>query len=217
LGRDSLESPKWARETVIHGVGVYRRGKYVASVYAGADRGRGAKRVSTREYRTWFDMLSRAYNKKYSERHPTYADVTVDSRFHDFQEFCLWGEKQVGFSKDKFELDKDILVKGNKVYSPEVCVFVPQEVNKLFTKRDAKRGEYPIGVYFDAQAGKFKAQIQIDSVVTTLGRYDEFYDAFLAYKSAKEANIRRLGLKWKDDIDARVFAAMQTYEVDIDD
>jgi hypothetical protein len=71
--------------------------------------------------------------------------------FKDFQEFAEWCQHQVGYlEKDDrghyWQLDKDILVKNNKVYSPSTCVFVPKSLNCLLEKRANHRGAYPIGV-----------------------------------------------------------------------
>jgi len=114
-------------------------------------------------------------------------------------------------------LDKDILQKGNKLYSKDTCCFVPQEVNSLLIKRDNSRGEYPVGVCFRKATGKFMAQLTVNGKQKTLGYFTTPEEAFQVYKAAKEAQIKAVADKWKYLLDERVFQALLAYEVNIDD
>lgn len=87
------------------------------------------------------------------------------------------------------ELDKDILTPGNKVYSPDTCVFVPQEINKLIANEKVNTGEHPVGIHFNKSRGKFMAKIKIEGVSVNLGRFNNAIDAELAYLKAKYKNI----------------------------
>lgn len=80
----------------------------------------------------WKGMLERCYCEKWHIKKPSYIGCSVDERWHNFQVFAEWFEQNY---KDGFELDKDILFKGNKVYSPETCCFVPSEINILFKRK----------------------------------------------------------------------------------
>ena len=51
----------------------------------------------------------------------------------------------------------------------------------------------------------------------TLGYYITAEEAFYAYKQAKEAHIKEVANKWKDQIDIRVYEALMKYEVEIMD
>ena len=119
-------------------------------------------------YQAWSNMLTRGYSKKYKNERTTYKDVTVCEEWHNFQNFAKWFEENY---IEGWHLDKDILVKGNKVYSEGACCFVPPEINNLFTKADRIRGKYPIGVYEDKQAGKFKVRISVEGKQKHVGRY----------------------------------------------
>lgn len=172
----------------------------------------------TKEYRLWREMLNRCYNVGYQKVQPTYIDCSVSENFKYFQYFKEWCNNQIGFNsvdeKGKpFALDKDILVKGNRVYNEDVCVFVPQEVNLLFTKRDKSRGEYPIGVSFHKSRGMLTATLNNKY----LGYFNTAEQAFQVYKTAKEAYIKEVANKWKDKIDPKVYEALMNYEVHIDD
>ena len=106
-------------------------------------------------YRAWTNMLKRAYSDKYKKKQPTYEGVTVCEEWHSFMRFRAWMESQVWEGK---ELDKDILVHGNKVYSPTTCVFVDKGVNLFLTDHTSARGEWPIGVYWNEHAKKFMSR-----------------------------------------------------------
>ena len=106
-------------------------------------------------YKTWASMLNRCYSTKLHERLPTYKGCSVSEEWLTFSVFKNWMEKQ---DWQDNQLDKDLLIEGNKVYSPETCVFVTQVVNLFTTERGASRGEWPIGVYWHKGANKFKSQ-----------------------------------------------------------
>ena len=172
----------------------------------------------TKEYRLWNNMLKRCYSVGCQKVRPTYIDCSVSENFRYLQYFKEWCNNQIGFNsvdeKGKpFALDKDILVKGNRVYNEDVCVFVPQEVNLLFTKRDKSRGEYPIGVSFHKSRGMLTATLNNKY----LGYFNTAEQAFQVYKTAKEAYIKEVANKWKGRIDPKVYEALMNYEVHIDD
>lgn len=171
----------------------------------------------TKCYMTWVHMLQRCYDSKYQKKHPTYKGCTVCEEWWNFQVFAEWYyEHYYEFgNNERMTLDKDILHKGNKVYSPETCVFVPQFINSLFTKRDNERGDYPIGVR--EKGNKFQARLTKDNETIYLGRFNTPNEAFLAYKQAKEEYIKEVAEEYKDKIPYELYEAMLNYEVDIDD
>jgi hypothetical protein len=115
------------------------------------------------------------------------------------------------------ELDKDILIKGNKIYSPDTCIFVPHEINMLFIKRNAKRGKYPIGVSYDKQKKKFEASCSINNKQKRIGRFSTAEDAFNAYKIYKEGLIKQVATIYKAKIPYELYNALINYEVEITD
>lgn len=173
--------------------------------------------VKLKEYKLWRALLGRCYNTKTKSRSPSYVGCSVSDNFKYYPYFKDWCSRQIGFGRDGFELDKDILVKGNKIYSEGTCCFVPKEINLLFCKSNSLRGCYPIGVNLNKLSGKFKASVTYGNVVKSLGCYDTSEEAFQAYKEAKELRIKEVANKWKDQIDLRVYEALMKYEVHIDD
>lgn len=164
-------------------------------------------------YTTWRNMMARAYTLRYQEKHPTYISCSVDERWHNFQVFAEWFEKNY---IEGWELDKDILVKGNKIYSPETCCFVPKEINYLFIKCDSKRGKYPIGV--TKIGNRFTSQISKGvNGHKYLGLFKTPEEAFRAYKKEKEDYARELADKWVHKISIKVYNALIKYKVEIND
>lgn len=105
-------------------------------------------------YRKWADMLNRCYSEKELAKRPSYAGCSVAVEWLNFMAFREWMDRQAWKG---MHLDKDILVQGNRVYSPNTCIFVTQQLNKFMTDSGAARGEYPIGVEFQKIAGKFRS------------------------------------------------------------
>jgi hypothetical protein len=161
-------------------------------------------------------MLERSYSKNIKDVQPSYKNVTVCEEWHNFQNFAQCFEENYNPEyMHGWHLDKDILVKGNKVYSPETCCFVPHEVNTLFTKKNVNRGEYPIGVT-NSKWG-LRAYVSINNKSTDLGSYRTPEEAFQAYKTAKEQYIKEVADKWKGLISDEVYQAMYNYQVEITD
>jgi len=170
-----------------------------------------------REYNLWQGMLERCFDEKFKQRRTTYNDVTCSKEWLSMTKFIEDVSQMRGFGLDGWALDKDILQKGNKLYSKDTCCFVPLEVNNLLVKSDNSRGEYPVGVCFHKTRGKFMAYLRINGKLKHLGLFTTPEEAFQVYKLAKEAYIKVVAHKWKHLLDERIFQALMSYEVAIDD
>lgn len=175
-------------------------------------------------YNSWSGMLERCYNKKCKQMHPTYIDCVADERFHNFQYFYNWYIEN-NWSNSDLSLDKDILVKGNKIYSPDTCVLVDSNINSIFIKCNKSRGKYPIGVTVDKRYGSIYAQASINNKDGTygnkyLGVFKTVEDAFNSYKSFKESYIKQVADEYKlkyPNFPQKLYDAMYSYEVEITD
>ena len=195
---------------------------YVASVHgvgiAGAKYPITINGVHTKEYELWCNMLKRCYSDTYQKKQPTYKGCEVSNNFLRYEYFYEWCHNQIGFDNEGWHLDKDLLVKGNKVYSEDSCIFIPKEINLLLTKSTASRGEHLIGVYWDKTNKAFKAQVSKSKGKREhLGLFNTEIEAFNAYKEAKESFIKEQANNWKDQIDPRAYKALMNYTVEITD
>lgn len=178
----------------------------------------------TKCYRTWINMLKRCYDPKFHEKYPTYKGCKVYDKLLNFQNFAKWYEDNYyEIPGENMCLDKDILVKDNKIYSPETSVFVPEKINLLFIKRDKSRGEYPIGVDYYKQTGKFRVQCRVydykenKKKKINLGYYNTPEEAFNVYKEFKENYIKQVADYYRDQIPKKLYDAMYRYEVEMND
>ena len=191
----------------VFGVGV------LGTKYPISDGGR-----NTKEYTLWNNMLKRCYNDDCKKKQPTYEDCEASENFKYYEYFYEWCHKQIGFGNEGWHLDKDLLVKGNKVYSENTCVFIPREINSLLIKREASRGEHLIGVCWCSKDKAFIAQVRKNKGKREwLGYFKTEIEAFKAYKTAKEAFVKEQANKWKDKIDDRAYKALMKYTVEITD
>ena len=191
----------------VYGVGVIGD-KYPSKVYG----------VLTKEYKLWTSMLVRCYSDNSKKRRPTYEGCEVSDNFKSYEYFYEWCNKQVGFGVEGFELDKDLLVKGNKLYSEDSCVFIPVEINSLLVKRENMRGKYLIGVHWCNTKKVFVAQVSRNKGMQEhLGVFNTELEAFRAYKQAKESFIKEQANKFKSQIDPRAYNALMNYTVEITD
>ena len=174
--------------------------------------------VHTKEYKLWCSMLKRCYSDGFKKKRPTYEGCEVSDKFKSYEYFYEWCQNQTGFSSEGWHLDKDLLVKGNKVYSEDSCVFIPQEVNSLLIKHEASRGEHLIGVCWCKRDKAFVAQINKNKGKREhLGCFKTEIEAFNAYKQAKESFVKEQADKWKSQIDPRAYEALMNYTVEITD
>lgn len=190
--------------------------------YIGYEKSRDENGELYDSYIRWTSMLTRCYSDKYQKQRPTYKDCYVCSEWLNYSNFKKWfNDNYYEIDGEQMALDKDILVKGNKAYSPNTCVFVPQNINTLFTKRNKARGKYPIGVIFCKDLNKFRAQCNIfyngKRQQKKLGLYNTIEDAFNAYKKFKETEIKQIADEYKDKIPNKLYEAMYNYEVEITD
>ena len=167
---------------------------------------------NTKAHRAWQSMLSRCYSKSYRSKFTSYIGCKVCDEWLTFSNFKKWFEEHY---VEGWEIDKDILVKGNKVYSPETCCFVPLEINRLLTKAKKRRGKYPIGV--SKHYNSFVAYCQQGQRRERLGKFNTPEEAFFAYKKAKENTIQTVAEKYKDKIEEKVYNALVNYKVEITD
>ena len=175
--------------------------------------------IGTDCYIKWRHLLKRCFDQEYKQKNPTYADVSVCNEWLLYSNFKKWFYDPHNAYQKSYQLDKDLLVKNNKLYSPETCCFIPQEINKLLTKRDTCRGQYPLGVTKAPNRPAFAAHITKNGKHVYLGYFKSIDKAFNAYKQAKEQYFKELANKYFQEgkITEKVYNALMRYEVEITD
>lgn len=171
----------------------------------------------TKVYRTWCSMIKRCYASNTTFRHPTYVDCSVSSEFLNFSYFKKWYFKQVGSREANYQFDKDLLVKGNKVYSPDTCCFIPAEINTLLTTTNKRRGSTPIGVRICNKTGKYRSESYMNGKHNSFGSFNCPIKAFEAYKVAREAYYKEKAEQWKGKISDEAYEALKNRKVEITD
>lgn len=176
----------------------------------------------TQQYKSWHSMINRCYSKKVQQRQATYKGCTVCEEWHNFQTFAKWyDENYYEIEGYKMDLDKDILIKGNKVYSPDTCIFVPSFINRIFTKRQNHRSGLPIGVTYDPDKCSGSPYIascnNMNKSNKFIGSFGTEEEAFYAYKKFKENFIKEIANKHKNEIPIKLYDALCSYRVEIDD
>lgn len=176
-----------------------------------------------KEYRVWHDMLQRCYDEKYQNEHPTYKGVVCCKEWLLYENFYEWIHEQENFDKwlngDRWAIDKDILIKGNKIYSPETCCLVPQNVNSLFVKNKKVRGNLPIGVFKFKDGFMAQCKNPFTNRNQRIDLCQTSEQAFQKYKMFKENIIEQVAKEEydKNNITKQCYEAMMNYKVEITD
>lgn len=203
IKNESIKDPYYPS---VYGVGFFGIGKYKSR--------ENSKSKQTRCYKIWKEILNRCYNKK-CKAYKNYGNIGVKicDEWLNFQNFADWYYNN--YKNNNFCLDKDLLVKNNKIYSPSTCCFIPICINNLLTKRQNFRGKYPIGV----RSGNniIQSQINFMGKKKYIGSFKNGIDAFNAYKIEKEKCIKLYADKYKNELDKSVYNALYNYKVEIND
>lgn len=163
-------------------------------------------------YKFWSDMINRCYSKKELDKRPTYKNVFVCKDWLCYKNFEEWfNENYYEIDGETMNLDKDILIKGNKEYSPQYSIFTPQKINNLFIK-PSKTRKGLIGV--EKINNKYRT-IKVNSNHSTC--FNTELKAFNEYKKLKENYIKQVAEEYKDKIPQKLYEAMYRYEVEITD
>lgn len=191
--------------------GYYGVGPYLSKI----------NKVQTESYKVWNDMIRRCYpiTDKDKEKFKAYEGCYVCDEWLNYQNFAKWYELNIyHIDGEVMQLEKDILIKGNKCYSPDTCTFVPRPINNLLIKSNSIRGDLPIGVTLSKKTKKpYRLLCIVNGKQKLLGTFDNINEAFNAYKEFKENYIKEKANEYKDKIPDKVYQALINYKVEIDD
>lgn len=171
-----------------------------------------ANNSHTKSYKSWVRMINRCYNEGTQKRQPTYKGCSVDSKWHTYSIFKNWYDAQ---NNNDLQLDKDIVTKGNKIYGPDYCHFVPSCVNSIINNCTSRRGQFKVGVSWNKIMKKYMAYVAKDGKLQYIGNYNTESEAFAAYKIEKEFEIKRVAVRefQKGTIDQEVYNSLMNWVV----
>lgn len=162
-------------------------------------------------YNQWKNMMMRCYSPSYQKKKPSYIGCTVCEEWLKYSVFFEWYNIHY---REGFQLDKDLLVSGNKVYSPDTCAYVPKRINLLFATHKASRSG-SIGV-FPSPNGRYFVMCSTERNGNHHGTYDTVSEAESVYKRVKEGEVRFQATQHKDELDRVIFNYLMTWEVTTD-
>ena len=176
-------------DKTVYGIGYLGVGKYkVIDEKTGTDT----------RYETWRVLLARCYVEKHRKLFVKYDNCYVCEEWLNYQKFSEWYENnfyRVG--TERMQIDKDILVAGNQLYSPKTCIIVPQSINLIFTKhKKTVDPDLPTGIkrYHMSNGGcKYQATYR----GKYLGVFNELKCAIDCYNSAKLKHISEVAELYK--------------------
>ena len=165
---------------------------------------------ATKPYLLWQTMLYRCYSPKKLAISPSYSGCSVSDDFKQYHVFHEWVVNQYGYNNHRWELDKDVLCPGNKIYSAESCVFIPHELNSLITPITTKKFH---GVTWHKRDKIYIAKITKKNKGVEIGRFSTIEEASQAYVNAKQSYIRSVVESYKDQLRPDVYDAICAYKV----
>ena len=186
-------------ERTISGVGYLGIGKFKV---------RDSLGELTPEYKLWVNMIRRCYERNPKFKEAAYLKVSVCDSWQNFQFFAEWCRQNEYFNVG-YSLDKDLLSKGNKVYSPETCCFIPQSINTAISNRKGKSG-----VFYREDRRKYSSYINKFGKRFYLGSYEDISCAEDCFRKQKESYIKQLADLWFGNIETRAYDALYNWQVE---
>jgi len=197
------KQPQYGKRKLVCGIGIFD-----------APYSKTKDKQTRKAYRDWNNMLQRCYGRSNFPSKQAYTKCHVCKEWHSFLAFRKWFDKN--YIENCF-LDKDILVKGNKIYSPKTCCYIPPFINTLLLNCRSARGEKVIGTYKNGKC--YDARIYEYGKRKYIGHYKSEQEAFDAYKKERERYIKEVARNYFDKglITEKVFNSLNNYTIEITD
>lgn len=195
--------PQYGKRKLVCGVGVFD-----------ADYSNLKDKRTKKAYRDWNNMLQRCYGISNFPSKPAYKECVVCEEWHSFLKFREWFDENY---IEGYVLDKDVLIKDNKIYSPNTCSYIPSFINAILLNCRSARGKYPIGVI--KHRNGFMARLCKRGKLCYIGFYNTIEEAFVAYKRERKLYIKEIAQEYYDKglINTDVYNSLINYEVKITD
>ena len=190
----------------------YIKNPYHPRVYGVGYLGLGdyRKKQNPLAYKTWSGMMERSYDKKYHSNKPSYKNCSVHTDWHNFQVFAEWYTHNESYGLG-YELDKDLLVKGNKVYSESTCCLIPRSLNAMISVEYISKNNLAIGAC--NKGNRYGVAIMKNGKISYLGTYATEREASDAYVFEKEKYVNSFHLSFKGKLSSEVIEAIKNWKV----
>ena len=165
-------------------------------------------------YAAWRDMLRRCYDSKVQDKMPTYVGCSVHLDWHNFQNFAKWYTRHDYYDMG-YHLDKDLLIRGNKIYSKDTCSLVPARINTILTNLSSSKSKKLTGVTYQEDKGLFQARIRNSGIVRNLGFFETEIEAHNAYVKGKERIVKMVALEHRYDMEESVFKSLMDWRFEL--
>lgn len=162
-------------------------------------------------YSKWANMLQRCYDENAHKLKPYYAPCTVDIEWHNFSNYREWHKENMMCDR-KVDLDKDILIQGNKVYGSETCTLIPHFTNTVFEERGANTN-----ITLNRETEKYDVVMNVLGKKEEVGTFDTEEEARQGFINYKQEYIRNVAEKCKDKVPHKTYEAMMNWVVEITD
>lgn len=183
----------------VYGIGYIGIGNYKLSI----------NRKQTDCYRAWGSMLRRVVGKDST----CYRGCSVCEEWLCYQNFAKWWHENYYDCGEKLELDKDIKVVNNKLYSPDTCLLVPHSINSLFCKSTKSRGKYPLGI--SRYENLYVATVSNKREGCLISKaFKDFNEAREFYFFEKKKIINKICDEYSDKIPKKILKYVKMYKIE---
>jgi len=164
-----------------------------------------------RSYDIWKGIHRRVYKPKPQEV-KNYFGCSVCEEWMIYSNFKKWYDEHY---IEGYHIDKDILVKGNKIYGPEYCCFVPLVINSIFVRKKPKESAV-VGVQKTIEYGKVVYTSVINDwlekkLLCKRGKTEK--EAYGYYVERRLDYIKRIADHFKDTLEERVYQTLYNYQM----
>ena len=167
--------------------------------------------VQDKAYGAWHGILARCLNPKTKAKQPTYADCKVHEDWQYYQNFKEWFYNQVGSGLEGYQVDKDLLVRGNLLYSADTCCLIPRDLNTYLASLPVYGCTTCID--FKVNVCQYAVEVTHEGCKYHLGYFNTYKQAFMELKTFKEQKLREFAEKYKGLVSDHVRERLLTYEI----
>ena len=170
--------------------------------------------LKTYIYDRWRNMLDRCYSNEQNSNYILYSECSVCDEWHSFYNYYIWFKQNMWGNNIAYQVDKDFLIKGNKIYSPTTCLLVDNKINSTIIKTNSKEKHY-VGVY-KLKNNKFYCRVRVKNKRISSNQFDSEIEAYNEYVRIKEAYIKELADEYKEkyhDFPDKLYNAMYSYRI----